>query len=169
MAGDFADADYWFTIMNDMDNIDAFWSYLVGGPSDGIVPNGSQSYPSSSATQYVIGRGDSHLGNARSDKTRTFLDSALREQFGIATQASCTFGVSASPASVDTGSGSGYVSVTTGSGSGWSLTSDKPWFTLTSDQGNSSESVSFNYAANTTTAPLRADVTARAVYEVACP
>ena len=158
-SGDLPDADYYMTIMNDMNNIDLFWYFLVGGPSDGIVPNSSQSYPYSSAAQYIIANGDSHLGNTRSDKSRTFLDSALREQFQVPTQASCTFGIVANPASVGTGSGSGSVSVAADSGCGWSLVSDSPWLTLSADNGSSSANVNFTYAANVTTAPRRAHVT----------
>lgn len=158
-SGDFPDADYYMTIMNDMNNIDLFWYVLVGGPSDGIVPNSSQSYPYSSATQYIIANGDSHLGNTRSDRSRTFLDSALREQFQVPTQASCTFGIVANPASVGTSSGSGSLSVTADSGCGYSITSDQPWLTLSAGQGNSGESISFSYAANSTTAPRDATIT----------
>lgn len=69
-----------------LDDTDRFWDRLTapGDRSDGIVQGTSQVYPAATR-QYPISKGDSHVGENKSDKTKGSLSLAFREMFGVPT------------------------------------------------------------------------------------
>ena len=157
------DADYWaaeaayfLEILVGMDAVDEFWNLIASGleSSDGLVPTSSQSYPSSSATQYPIYGADSHTGATTSTYVHTTLDQVLEQQFQVPTQASCAFSTSPTSYSISGNGGTSSFSLTTSAGCQWSTVSQAPWLSITSGtSGTSSGTVGFSVASNPVTIP----------------
>jgi pimeloyl-ACP methyl ester carboxylesterase len=64
--------------------VTGLWNYMTARlhSTDGIVPAYSQVYPSA-MQNYDIPKGDSHVGETKSDMTRPRLDHALRDVIGV--------------------------------------------------------------------------------------
>jgi pimeloyl-ACP methyl ester carboxylesterase len=64
--------------------ITGLWNVMTArlGKTDGIVPGSSQIYPNA-LQNYDVPKGDSHVGETKSDKTRDMLRLALRDQIRI--------------------------------------------------------------------------------------
>ncbi len=67
-----------------LDDTDRFWDRLTapGDRTDGIVQGSSQLYPNATR-QYPISKGDSHLGENKSDLTRGVLRTTLDTEFRV--------------------------------------------------------------------------------------
>ncbi len=67
-----------------MDDLDRLWDRLTapGDRSDGIVQGASQVYPNATR-QYPINRGDSHVGENKSNLTRDQLRNAFVNVFAV--------------------------------------------------------------------------------------
>lgn len=149
-------------VANGMDIVDLFWNFVLVAPpgqgSDGIVQNSSQIYPAATA-RYVVTRADSHVGSTKSDKTRTALERALEQNFGVV-RLGCTHSITPAGASFSAQGGAGSLSVSTVAGCSWSAVPSDGWVALTAGTtGSGSGTVSFSVDANFSPMPRSATIT----------
>lgn len=152
---DFDLANFFASIINNMNKIDKFWNNLVASPGDGIVPSASQQYPTSSAQQFPIPNSDSHPGETHSNRTLTQLETALAQVFKIPTAASCNFSPSAFSFAFSPSATNYSFGVSTQPGCGWHADSQSPWISISAPSGviSGTNNVTFSILANTTTLP----------------
>ena len=151
------------TLMKIMDDVDFVWNGVVDLPtditSDGIVQLSSQYYPSPTAYQSVINGADSHTGALKSTYVHPAIDAALITEFHAPTQASCTFSLPSNQVTEPGSGGSGSFALTTSPGCLWNASSQAPWLTITANpNGESSGTISFTAAPNTSTIQLRGTI-----------
>lgn len=149
-------------VANALDIIDLFWNFALVAPpgqgSDGIVQNSSQVYPAATA-RYVVTRADSHVGSTKSDKTRTALEQALEQQFGVV-RLGCTYSITPAGASFSAQGGAGSLSVSTVAGCSWSAVPSDGWVSVTAGTtGSGGGTVSFSVDANFSPMPRSASIT----------
>ncbi len=142
-----------------MDDVDIAWNSAVDLPtdttSDGIVQLSSQYYPSATAYQNVINGADSHTGALKSTYVHPAIDAALITEFGVQTQAGCSFSLPSNQVAESGLGGSGSFALTTSPGCLWNASSQAPWLTISANpNGVSSGTISFTAAPNASNGPL---------------
>ena len=158
---DFDLANFFASVINNMNKIDGFWNNLVASPGDGIVPSASQQYPASSAQQFPISDSAAHVGETHSKKTLNQLEAALAQVFKIPTAASCTFSPSTFSLTFSPSATTYTLSVSTQLGCGWHADSQSPWISISAPSGviSGTNNVTFSILANTTNLPRSGTIT----------